>query len=480
MSLEALVDIAVSVIESGEPADDVERVVDAVGRFGAERPEGFSRSTGPLTKRARTILARRDSHAFSGYDPRSDVAALLLAWAAGEVVEPSPIRSSVDTGAGAFLSARVREVAEAVAVGRPFVSLAAPTHAGGWIDPAVLVKRSRAGPPPSTLDLVAAILRLAPERRDAALASAAGLTGESGAVVRYALGGDESIGETAPLWVAAARVRAPGVDDPAVEKRHPGLGPDAGLAARIRLFTGTPDPRSWTSGIKIEVEPPRPDATDVDLPTVLMLRIPLSFFWNGRSDPAMFRWMATIQPAYREPWSAIGAVLIARNVDWWSAEWANRAFLEPLVKPFAPIGSHGRMLLGLALGSREAGERGLGADIAGLAIADGRLAAVGLAEAMTATVDLACDRPIRWARSLADVSAGSTGHATVVAEAIGRTLPALAERPPAKLVPLLRLLDELLAGTGTPASEVAGPFLERLAGAGGQSGRLARSILSRG
>ena len=93
---------------------------------------------------------------------------------------------------------------------------------------------------------------------------------------------------------------------------------------------------------------------------------------------------------------------------------------------------------------------------------------------------LACDRPIRWARSLADVSAGSTGHATVVAEAIGRTLPALAERPPAKLVPLLRLLDELLAGTGTPASEVAGPFLERLAGAGGQSGRLARSVLSRG
>ena len=70
-----------------------------------------------------------------------------------------------------------REVAEAVAVGRPFVSLAAPTHAGGWIDPAVLVKRSRAGPPPSTLDLVAAILRLAPEGRDAALASAAGPDG---------------------------------------------------------------------------------------------------------------------------------------------------------------------------------------------------------------------------------------------------------------------------------------------------------------
>ena len=123
----------------------------------------------------------------------------------------------------------------------------------------------------------------------------------------------------------------------------------------------------------MEVDPPRPDATDVDLPTVLMLHVPLSFFWNGRSDPAMFRWMATIQPGYREAWSAIGALLIARNVDWWSAEWANRAFLEPFLEPFAPIGPHGRVLLGLALGQKEAGERGLATDVVRQAVADGRL-----------------------------------------------------------------------------------------------------------
>jgi hypothetical protein len=194
----------------------------------------------------------------------------------------------------------------------------------------------------------------------------------------------------------------------------------------------------------------------------------------------MFRWMATIQPGYREAWSAIGAVLIARNVDWWSAEWANRAFLEPLVEPFAPIGSHGRMLLGLALGAKEAGERGLAADIAGLAIADGRLAADGLAEGLTATVALACDRPNRWALALAEVASQSDRHATAVAEAIGRTLPALAERAPAKLVPLLRLLDELLAGTGRSPAEAARPVLEAIASSAGQAGRLARSILARG
>ena len=304
-------------------------------------------------------------------------------------MEPSPIRSSVDTGAGAFLSARAREVAEAVAVGRPFVSLAAPTHAGGWIDPAVLVKRSEPArrrrrstwSPPSFGSRPRDVTPRSRRPPD--------LTGESGAVVRYALGGDEPIGDTAPWWVAAARVRAPGVDDPAVEKRHPGLGPDAGLAARIRLFTGKPDPRSWTSGIKIEVEPPRPDATDVDLPTVLMLRVPLSFFWNGRSDPAMFRWMATIQPGYREAWSAIGALLIARNVDWWSAEWANRAFLEPFLEPFADD----RAARADAARARARGRRRPASGVSRPTSPGWRsrtvgLTAAGLAEGLTATVAL--------------------------------------------------------------------------------------------
>jgi hypothetical protein len=67
----------------------------------------------------------------------------------------------------------------------------------------------------------------------------------------------------------------------------------------------------------------------------------------------------------------------------------------------------------------------------------------------------------------------------VVAEAIGRTLPALAERPPAKIVPLLRLLDELLAGMGTPPADDARAPLEHFGQASGQAGRLARSILAR-
>ena len=169
-----------------------------------------------------------------------------------------------------------------------------------------------------------------------------------------------------------------------------------------------------------------------------------------------------------------------RNVDWWSAEWANRAFLEPFIDPATPIGPHARTLIGIALGAREAGERGLATDVVRLALADGRLTASALAEGLMAAAAAACDRPNRWAVSLADVATGSTGHATAVADAIGPSLPALADRPPAKLVPLLRLLDELLAGSGTPPWPTVARHSNASPAGGGQAGRLARSILSRG
>ena len=484
-TIEALMDVAVSVIETGEPIDDLERVLEAVGRLTTDRDEPFTRLTAAIAKRARTILARHETSPFSGFEARADIAAVLLAWAAGELADPDERHPYVHPGAGAFLSARAREIAEAAARGRPFLSVAAPTHRNGWIDPAEVVRRLCARPPASRLDLVSAILRLAPDGRAAALPSAAGVAGEAGAALRYAFGGREAIGATAAWWVAAARVRAPGEDDTAIEKRHPRLGPDAGRGARIRLKVD--DSKPYYNGLQLELEPPLPPVGDrplggagVDLPTVLMLRTPAGFYWTGRSDPAMLRWMATIQPGYREPWSAVGSAVIGSNVDWWSAAWANRVFLEPYLDPVTPIGPHALALIGIALGAKEAGERGLATDIARLALADGRMSAERLAGGLSAAAAVACDRPIRWAVSLAEVAAGSDRHGVAVAEAIARTLPVVADRPVAKLVPLLRLLDELVAGTAGASADQAREPLERLSSAGGQAGRLARSILSRG
>jgi hypothetical protein len=476
-SVEALIDLAVAVLETGEPADDVERLQDGIGRCAADRPESFSRVSAGLAKRARTLLARRESRPFSGLDARSDVAAVVLAWAAGDEPPRSVSDRSVGAGAGIFLSARAREVAEAAARRRPFLSVAAPTHTGGWLDPLALVERLASRPPASRIDLVAALLRLATDGRDTALVAARRLDAEPGAALRYALGGVEKIGPTAAWWVAAARVRAPGEDDPAVEARHPRLGPNAGLAARFRFVTGA-DRRKFIGGLRLEVEPPLKDEVAIDYPTVQMVHEQSSFNFFGHADPVTLRWMATIQPGDRETWAAVGAMSMAQNLDWWSALWGNRAFLEPFLDPVTRMGPQAARLAGIALGAKEAGERGLAADVVALALADGRLTAATLAAGLTAAAALGCDRPNRWALSLADVAAHSDGQAAV-AEAVARALPALADRPPAKLVPLLRLIDELLAESGGAVAAVGRVTLERLVPVGGQAGRLAGAILSR-
>ena len=89
-SFESLVDIAVSVLETGGPPDDLERVLDAVGRLAGEQPDGLSRLV------ARRRQARPDHPGpagrvapFSGVDPKADIAAVLLAWATGELVGPA-------------------------------------------------------------------------------------------------------------------------------------------------------------------------------------------------------------------------------------------------------------------------------------------------------------------------------------------------------------------------------------------------------
>ncbi|MDR1633913.1 MAG: DUF6493 family protein [Bifidobacteriaceae bacterium] len=59
----------------------------------------------------------------------------------------------------------------------------------GGIDPAVLVDRAQRNPEPTGADLAAALLRLNPGGREAALERAAGVPGLAGAALRYALGG---------------------------------------------------------------------------------------------------------------------------------------------------------------------------------------------------------------------------------------------------------------------------------------------------
>src|SRR5262249_20683309 len=150
---------------------------------------------------------------------------------------------------------------------------------------------------------IQALLRLAPTQGTAALRQAAKVPGEFGQALLYALGGKAiTIGLTPGLWVAAARARAPLVDDLAVEARHPNLGPDAGTAARLSLRTHRHQNRDY---FHLEHEPPVPAKVPCELATVLLHAGGRASQWwcpAAHWDAATVRWAGTVWPACREPW----------------------------------------------------------------------------------------------------------------------------------------------------------------------------------
>ena len=104
------------------------------------------------------------------------------------------------------------------------------------IDPAVLVDRAARYPEPPPHDAVLALLRLAPDGREQALEQARVVPGEFGDALRHALGSStETVGRDMPLWIAAARARAPRADDEAVAKKHGRPWPDAARAAATTI-----------------------------------------------------------------------------------------------------------------------------------------------------------------------------------------------------------------------------------------------------
>ncbi|MBU2669591.1 hypothetical protein KOI35_39385 [Actinoplanes bogorensis] len=156
---------------------------------------------------------------------------------------------------GGFLALRLREIQGFTG---PRTLLATPSDPSGWLDPAEFVARLAAQPGPARHDLIAALLRLHPDGREAALRK-----GDVSAVVRYALGGPPAEIDDHALWVAAARTRAPLDDDPhliAAGVTGAGRGHAARLTVRLtsdswsyQTETGTRTVVVWEP--QLEVEP---------------------------------------------------------------------------------------------------------------------------------------------------------------------------------------------------------------------------------
>lgn len=136
-------------VEDPSDADLMERALCAAARLGPD----------PDPERLRTVarrLRRRIGTAPFETDVLLVLGTVVCAAAGRPAVEGH--RPPAKTG---LLVARAAEIATALRSGVRFAPLAEPTHAGGWIDPAVLAGRVVAADRPA--DAIAALLRLGPD-----------------------------------------------------------------------------------------------------------------------------------------------------------------------------------------------------------------------------------------------------------------------------------------------------------------------------
>jgi hypothetical protein len=287
--------------------------------------------------------------------------------------------------------------------------LAAPTHRGGWIEPAALVARwqawQAAGDTPDRYEQILALFRLAPADRAAQRPRAGMIGGEAGRALRHALGQDERVGTDAALWLAAYRSRSPRGDLPDFERVHPELGPDAGVAAKYVCGPRKdlqhapdyhPDPRKLP--LDLQVAPSVPAVVDDALLAVILhKRLP---FLYPISRPLLL-WLHQLWPANHEPVFASAITTLHIAIQWSDVrDRETVGCVEPLTDPTTLPGPAACHMLALALAAKDMALRGHAQEGLIAAITDSRLEIDELGSAMLSVASLVDTSFVRWAKSL--------------------------------------------------------------------------------
>ncbi|MCA9060024.1 MAG: hypothetical protein KDA85_16065, partial [Planctomycetaceae bacterium] len=526
-TVEELIDACAAAVESLESADEIERLLDGILRLCDQRPDDFELRTAALQRRVLSKLKSSGAGGgatFLGDSILADVNAVIWAWLTGEVSQQTIIREinihgqnlrGSTAGGEAWIafppdepswlrmafSERAKRIAERAANQQAMPLLSAPTHAGGWIDPVVLVRRLQQFggqlTDVPTLDQALALLRLAFINRPAALQSLTSESGEFVDALRFALGEPRvTSGPTAAIWCAAARARSPWENDPVVEQLHPDLGPDTGPAATYRLefypaqehpgkltLTVQPrrvtrEPQRWNhlpvGKLKDDFELQTPTPVDPNL--MLSLHEGLPEFQYANSGPPMLRWAFTVWPANSTPLLARGLFHLKKNIDWKSRLWTNRVYLERLLNPDEPLTEVAALLLVIGLAAKEPGEVAVATDVAIHAIHDGRLIGSVLGPVLRGTLSTDLFRISRWAKALTEIARPSALHAEVVRSILASVLTGDLKSDFKDLAALLELYYELTLQTGAAIEEPTRAWLSGFSGSG-KAAKVVRQLL---
>lgn len=477
-SLDELFDVAAAALESSERFEEGEQVIDALTRIAVDTEHA---AYGPLKKRLNQLTRRFSRLFFIGAMNQVDLVPMLQCWAKTQSVaeikkEVRKTNSPGPHGLVGVLSIRNRAIFERLAADQPMTLLGTMTHRGGWIDPRRLVERLKAVDDEGGLleqDLVLSLLRLAPDgRRDALreLNRARKLKSEFAQALRYALGGTVKIGDSAPLWVAAARARSPYEDDLAVEKRFPNLGPDAGRVAKYQFQRNDGDFQVYAEGSPVcDAEYWRyPKKPLFDFPTV----IPHQFV-SGKSAVDA----ADTRPEPRECANAAATVWPLNRDGFYANRYIPADDLDPLFDPCTPIHAPQSMAIVQSLISGYviyAPEVTAAVDLAIATIEDGRYDACQIGEFLAMYIE-SVQRFVKGLKTIAEVSAlHSYQMAQTILAIFDHPLP---DKLPARISDLYGLLYELLVELNMPVPQDKRERLAARAQGASKSAKLLKQIL---
>jgi len=499
-NFDELVDGLSAAVEGLDDADQLERLLDGMSRLADQRRLDFALRTAPLLKRVNDLAKQQH---WIGQLRLYD---WIRAWITDQPMSSFP-QNARWVSQLYFLTLRMAALTERVRKRIAAPLLAFPTHRRGWLDPRELVARLQSWPPgaqPDKYDLIQAILRLAPDHRGEALIQASTLAGETRAVIRVALGGDELPQATQmpgsvlqstinwvtgnraqpvrdlDLWIAAVRAREPNGEFPSLVSKPDALGPDAALPARYAWSVRKPEGwRDRGPQLQVEVSPPIQDSiASLGRPTVMLNYNNVEQLW-AMDTVLCIRSRLAMWPADADGMFAHGArAIVSRLNNPASSLSPTSPYLEPLFDTDTPFSEMAQLCLAVALLSKDAGTRGMAVDAFIALIQDGRsngseLGAIyARLSAMPQMVRLN-----RLADALTEVARVSDLHRHAAIALIEQLLAA--STPPLRddLHYVLSPLAEWLSGGGRALSSQARFLLQSVTGAG-KTAKLAAVVLA--
>ncbi|PXX41608.1 DUF6493 family protein [Undibacterium pigrum] len=455
--IDALIEACAYVFENSDDTDCFETVIHALLKLAPFSTDDKKRF-GPVLKRAQKLKPSADNWRNMEKPLARELARLLVFIFEAERLTPTSSFAKGRFGVHSVICQRTDDLMDVLAQGKSVPPLAAPSHQRGYIAPSVLIERAREqhalGLQQPLQEQVLSLLRLAPCQDAGVRQQAASLPDTPyHNALRYALGSQVSIpakGKDSALYIAAARARYPDEDDTSLIQLYGDFGPDGAHAARYRFEIEISKNEVYTFYHSHLRTTPAPRAID---PAYLsILRHPQvvedeGYFRRiesfGGNNESQIRWAASMMPSSLAAVFAEGAHAIANNLDWWEAEWYNKAYLNLLLDPTVPMSSSAITLLAFALAGKEPGQTAIAIDALVVTWLEGRLDASALAQAIHDLLATPQVKASRYAKSLATAARAHALAPQLVFQLLSTMVTQSPQAPPKDTAALLELLNEL-------------------------------------